>query len=149
MARFTNPISVSDLDSVVVDTPFVVNGGTTGTQPTFSGAPMFTGSYVKQGDSVTFRINVEMDNITNFGTGQYFVDLPFVSKYGILLRSGCLHDTSNSNQWSIAGHVFAGESRLTLWYTASTGQDELFDHNSPITLEVADTFHVSGTYIVA
>ena len=149
MARFTHPVSISDLNSIIVDTTFVVAGGTTGTQPTFSGAPLFSGSYIKNGDSVTFRINVEMDNITSFGTGQYYVDLHFASKYGILLRNGCLHDFSSQNQWSISGHIFAGESRMTLWFTSSTGQDELFDHNSPINLAIQDTFHVSGTYIAA
>lgn len=149
MARFNNQDSTLDLDAVVVDTSFAVNGGSAGTQPVFSGAPLFTGSYVKQGDSVTFRINVEMTNMTNFGTGQYYVDLPFASKYGILMRDGCLHDFSNQNQWAISGHVMAGQSRLTLWFTSGTGQDEVFDHNSPINLAVQDTFHVSGTYIAA
>ena len=31
---------------------FTVQGGTTGTQPTFSGDPMFTGSYVKEASLV-------------------------------------------------------------------------------------------------
>jgi len=55
---------------------FVVQGGTTGTQPTFSGNPLFSGSYVKTGPMVHFRIDVDFDNITSFGTGQYYLDLP-------------------------------------------------------------------------
>lgn len=128
---------------------FVVNGGTTATQPTFDGAPLFSGTYVKHGPLVFFQIQVDMDNITNFGTGQYYVDLPFDSKYAILLRDGCLHDESTGNEWSISGHVAAGTSRLFLFYTAGTGQDEFFDHNSPITLNALDNFHVSGSYIAA
>ena len=130
-----------------LDTSFIVSGGATGTMPTFSGDPLFTGSYIKYGDSVTFRVNVEMTNITNFGNGQYYIDLPFASKYGILMRNGCLHDASASNQWSISGHVNAGDSRLYLWFSSGSGQDEIFDYNSPVTLSQQDTFHVSGTYI--
>ena len=129
------------------ETSFTVLGGTDGNPPTFNGSPLFTGSYVKIGSLVTFRIDVDFDNITNFGTGQYFVQLPFNAKYGTMLRSGCLHRASNNNQYAINGHVFAGSNVLTLWYTAGTGQDEAFDHNSPYTITVNDNFHITGTYI--
>jgi hypothetical protein len=126
---------------------FTVNGGTLGTQPTFNGSPLFSGSYVKTGPLVHFQIQVDMDNITNFGTGQYYVDLPFPAKYGYQVREGCLHDISADKQYAIGGHVFAGQSRLNLFFTDTNGQDQEFDHNSPVTLAVADNFHVSGTYI--
>lgn len=142
--------TIGDIEqSTPVETLFAVNGGTTATQPTFDGAPLFSGSYVKTGPLVFFQIQVDMDNITNFGTGQYYVDLPFDSKYAILLRDGCLHDESTGNEWSISGHVAAGTNRLFLFYTAGTGQDEFFDYNSPITLNALDNFHVSGSYIAA
>jgi hypothetical protein len=129
------------------ETSFTVNGGTLGTQPTFDGAPLFSGSYVKNGPLVHFQIQVDMDNITNFGTGQYYVDLPFPAKYGYQVREGCLHDISTDRQYAIGGHVFAGQSRLNLFFTDTNGQDQEFDHNSPVTLAVADNFHISGTYI--
>jgi len=126
---------------------FTVSGGSLGTMPTFNGAPLFSGSYVKTGKLVHFQIQVDMDNITNFGTGQYYVDLPFDAKYAYQVREGCLHDASTDRQYAIGGHVAAGQSRLNLFFTDSNGQDQEFDHNSPITLAVADNFHVSGTYI--
>lgn len=126
---------------------FTVNGGSLGTMPTFDGAPLFSGSYVKTGPMVHFQIQVDMDNITSFGTGQYYVDLPFDAKYGYQLKEGCLHDISTSNQFAIGGHVAAGTSRLYLTYTGSNGQDEMFTHNSPVGLNAGDNFHISGTYI--
>lgn len=130
-----------------VETIFTVSGGTLGTQPTFDGAPLFSGSYIKNGSLVHFQIQVDMDNITSFGSGQYYVDLPFPAKYGYQVREGCLHDVSTDRQYAIGGHVFAGESTLKLFFTDSNGQDQEFDYNSPVTLNVADNFHVSGTYI--
>lgn len=145
----TGPMGPAGADAPIpVDTEFQVNGGSFGDQPTFSGDPMFYGSYTQFGDQVTFRIDVDMDNIIDFGTGQYYVDLPVASKYNMLMRGGCLHDISTGNQWPISGHVQAGETRMTLWFTSGTGQDEIFDHNSPVNLSTADNFHVSGTYIV-
>ena len=134
---------------VVEEVSFTVNGGTLGTQPTFDGSPLFSGSYVKTGPMVHFQIQVDMDNITNFGTGQYFIDLPFPAKYGYQVKQGCLHDDSSDKQYAIGGHVFAGQSQLALTFTNSAGQDEAFDFNSPVTLNVADNFHIAGTYITS
>lgn len=128
---------------------FTVNGGSTINPPQFNGAPLFSGSYVKVGPVVVFRINVEFDNITNFGTGQYFVDLPFAASNGTQIRGGCLHRASNGNQYAISGHVAAGSNRLFLFYSAGTGQDQEFTHNNPYNLQTFDSFHVGGTYLAA
>lgn len=129
---------------------YTITGGTTGPgaiQPTFTGAPMFAGSYVKNGPLVHFQVQVEMDNITSFGAGQYYIGLPFAAKYPYQIKGGCLHDASTGNQYAIGGHVAAGQTQLLLTFTNSNGQDDLFDHNSPVTLNVADNFHVAGSYI--
>ena len=130
-----------------VDTTFTVAGGTLGTAPTFEGAPLFTGSYVRTGPMVHFRIDVDFDNITSFGTGQYYVDLPFPAKHNYLFRNACLHDDSSQRQFGLSGHVYAGESRVTIFYTNTNGQDEAFDYNSPVVLSVNDNFHITGDYI--
>jgi hypothetical protein len=129
------------------DTPFAVAGGTLGTAPTFTGAPLFTGSYVKTGPMVHFRIDVDFENITSFGTGQYYLDLPFPAKYNYLFRNACLHDVSMPRQYGLSGHVLAGESRVTIFYTDTSGQDVAFDYNSPALLTTSDNFHISGDYI--
>ena len=132
----------------VSETSFTVNGGSLGTMPTFDGDPLFSGTYVKTGPLVHFQIQVDMDNITNFGTGQYYVDLPFPAKYSYHFRDACLHDNSGTvRQYALSGHVYAGQSQVTLWFTSTSGQDELFDYNSPALLTVSDNFHISGTYI--
>lgn len=140
---------LSDIsEATSTEVVYEIEGGTSGTQPTFTGDPLFSGSYVKIGNLVHFQIQVDMDNITNFGTGQYYVDLPFNAKYGYQFKEGCLHDFSSGKQYAIGGHVALGANRLYLTYTASNGQDESFTHSSPITLNVADNFHIAGTYIV-
>jgi hypothetical protein len=145
----TRIATIGDISNAApVETSFTVNGGTTGTQPTFDGAPLFSGSYVKTGPMLHFQIQVDMDNILTFGSGQYYVDLPFDAKYGYQFAAGCLHDASTGRQYAIGGHVYAGNNQLLLSYTDSNGQDAPFDYNSPMTLNVADNFHISGTYIV-
>jgi hypothetical protein len=137
-------IQLGDLASKSI--PFTVEGGTLGTQPTFTGAPLFTGSYTKLGNLVHFQIDVDMDNITSFGSGQYYITLPFPSEHNYQFSDGCLHDISASDQYSIMGHVVAGASQLKLLSVASNGKHVPFTHNVPVTLATADNFHLAGTY---
>lgn len=143
-------VTVADLASVAsapTEVSYIVTGGAHTTQPTFNGAPLFSGSYVEHGDLVHFRVSVLMTNITNFGQGQYYVDLPIISKYDWVTRAGHIHDQSTGKNYGISGHVEAGTYRLNLYFTDTNGQDSEFDYNSPITLSQADTFHISGSYI--
>jgi hypothetical protein len=141
---------ISYSNSGGVESTFTVAGGSLGTQPTFTGAPLFSGTYTKIGNLVHFQIQVDMDNITSFGTGQYYVDLPFPAKYGYKFRQGCLHDISATRDYEVGGHVNAGESRLTLT-SMDTQSGKVFDipftYENPVTLTTADNFHISGTYI--
>lgn len=140
-------------DSVVlgVETDFVVAGGTTGTPVTFSGAPLFNGSYIKLANNlVYFQIEVLFTNITSFGTGQYFVNLPFPTKHEIKFRDGCLHDVSATREYALGGSVLAGSETMLLTSTdtqSGTVYDIPFTRTAPVTLVVADKFHIAGTYI--
>lgn len=147
MARFTHP-AISSGGSTENNT-WVIEGGTTGAgavQPTFSGEPLFSGAWTRVEDLVFFNIDVDMDNITNFGSGQYYVKLPFAAKYNYLLSNGCVHDISTGNEYAVLGHVVAGSDILTLLTTTSNGQQNPFTSGVPFNLAVADNFHIAGTY---
>lgn len=140
------------LDAPVgVDTPFAVQGGSLGTQPTFDGEPLFEGSYTKAGSLVHFQFDVQFDNITSFGTGQYYLQLPFTSKYNYQFAAGCLHDISTGRDYPIFGHVVAGATQMVLKSIDAQGNAAFnvpFTSTAPVTLNVADNFHVSGSYII-
>jgi hypothetical protein len=141
----SHKIKASDLDVSGVSVVYQPAGGTLGTQPVFSG-PGITGSYVKFGPLVHFSIEVQFDNITSFGTGQYYLTLPFPAKHDYYFRDGNLFDFSTTRYYAISGHVFAGTSQLLLRSTGSNGHEIPFEHTVPFTLATADDFHVSGTY---
>lgn len=144
MARFTHP-SINISGSSDAGT-WIIEGGTLDVQPTFNGAPMFSGRWTLVGDICHFAVNVEMDNITSFGDGQYYIRLPFISKSNYLLSNGCLHDASTGDEYAILGHVRAGEDQMTLLSTISNGKQSAFTHSVPVGLNVADSFHIAGTY---
>jgi hypothetical protein len=55
----TNANKLATRGEVGLETSFVVGGGTDGTQPTFTGDPLFTGSYIRTiGNLVHFQIQV-------------------------------------------------------------------------------------------
>lgn len=133
--------------TVPVDTTYFADWEATLVPITFNGQPLVSGSYVQTGDLVFFRINVSMLNITSFGTGQYYVTLPFNSKYDMIVSSGHLNDNSTNNNYQLSGEITAGSNVMWLYYIASNSQLAAFDFNSPNVLELNDFFHISGTYI--
>jgi hypothetical protein len=88
-----------------------------------------------------------MSNITSFGTGQYYITLPFNAKYDTIVSSGHLHDTSANDDYQLSGEVEAGSNVMWLYYIATNSQLAAFDYNSPKALDLNDFFHISGTYI--
>ena len=129
----------------VVTTFSDVSGGTDGTQPTFSGT-VFTATYTRFGDMVYFAYSVDFTNILTFGTGQYFMTLPYNSRRPVTFSGGSLTDDSSGSIYSIIGQVAAGSNVMTLSYIKSNGETEPFEHNKPITLTTADSFDITGTY---
>ena len=143
----SHKIKLSDLDRAS-DVTYVPLGGTDGTQPTFSGDPLITGSYTVFGNLCHFQIDVDFDNVTSFGSGQYYLTLPFPSTHAFLVRDGCLHDISHGNQYAISGHVDPGSDILQLFSVTSNGRDVPFTHHVPVNLAVADNLHIAGVYHV-
>lgn len=131
-----------------VTTEFAVEGGTSGTQPTFSG-PVFTATYTRFGNMVHFAYDVDFANITSFGTGQYFMTLPYPARRNYLFRDGCLHDIGSGTTYHISGHVDESTDVLQLFFSdkvASAVQDVAFTATAPFTLATEDKFHIAGTY---
>lgn len=145
MARFTSNIG-TQVGDTANDTWVAAGGVVSGTTPTYNGDPLFTGGYNLIDNICHFHIDWGMDNVTNFGSGQYYVELPFASKNNYLLSDGCLHDTSASHQYSILGHVVAGSNILSLFSVGNNGRQVSFTGAVPVTLSTADNIHIAGVY---
>jgi hypothetical protein len=62
-----------------------------------------------------------------------------------------LHDISESKDYPMTGHIYAGESRMLLKSLDASGNSAFavpFTATTPLTLDVADSFHISGNYIL-
>ena len=119
-----------------------------GTGLTYTNTPA-TGSYIKIGNLVQVQIDVLFSTVTNFGTGQYSLTIPFPSKYHTDVYGGSVHDITNQgiDHYSLKGHLTPSSLSMTIWNLASAAQDEPMNHNTPFNLAQADRFHMSFSYI--
>lgn len=128
-----------------INVAYEPEGGTDGTQPTFSGPAIF-GSFNRFGNMSHFAIQVDFDNITSFGTGQYYVTLPYPAKHRYTFANGHLLDVSSSKTYNLVGETAKDSDVIKIYYIGSNGQMDPFTFNSPVTLTTADYFDISGTY---
>lgn len=146
MARFTHP-AFGDVGGLTTEIKSY-SPTWSGTGLTFTGTPA-TGSYIKIGNLVVVQIDVEFDNVTNFGTGNYSLTVPLASKYHTDVYGGSIHKTTNQgiDHYSIKGHMSPGSSTFTIWAIGSNAADQPFNHQAPVNLTAEDKFHMSFSYI--
>ena len=108
-----------------------------------------TGSYIKIGNLVTVQIDVLFTTVTNFGTGQYSLTLPFASKYHTDVYGGSIHKVTNqgTDHYSLKGHLAPTSSTFTVWAIGSSAADQTFNNNTPVGIDTDDKFHMSFSYI--
>ena len=146
MARFYNPIpGAFEYTDGSIQTYSPVWSGT---GLVYTGTPA-TGSYVKIGKTVIVQIDVVFTNVSNFGTGQYSLTLPFNSLYHTDVYGGSIHKVTNQgvDHYSIKGHLSENSSSFTIWTINSNATDAPFDHQAPINIDTDDKFHMSFSYL--
>jgi len=131
----------------------------TGTNSTY---PTYNSYYVKIGQLVTFNIKIQMTTVTNFGTGQFKVDLPFIP-----IASAANHfsawawvdpsqpaDELNGHVQMVADHISGSQTLDLHWLKETTASpkpliESLLTQGTPVTFTTASIFYVNGTYISA
>jgi hypothetical protein len=134
----------------------------TGLTFTGSGAtyPTYNSYYVKAGQLVTFWIAVDFTTVTNFGTGQFKVELPFapISTASNHFSAWCWIDPSSSpNELNghiqlVADHLPADQTLDLHWLKATTSNpkpviESILSQGTPVTFTTASKLYVNGTYI--
>ena len=131
----------------------------TGTGLTY---PTYSSYYVKYGQMVTFNIIVNLTTVTNFGTGQFKVDLPFAP-----LAQTANHfsawswvdpsqpaDELNGHVQMVADHLPNSQTLDLHWLKETTANpkpliESLLVQGTPVTFTTASRMYINGTYIAA
>lgn len=130
----------------------------TGTNSTY---PTYNSYYVKNGHIVSFWIQVDMTTVTNFGTGQYKVELPFAPITGAMNHflgwvwrdPSVPADQLDGHIQILADHLPNNGITLDLhWLGETTPEpkptvEHIFKQGSPITLTTVSKVYINGTYI--
>jgi len=130
----------------------------TGTENTY---PTYNSYYVKNGRMVSFNIEVDLSTVTNFGTGQYKLQLPFTPQFGFNHFSGWAWADPDVSPDTGTGHTIINADTagvtdvLDLHYLKSAGgantpiREGLFVQGTPVTLTTISKIYVNGTYITS
>lgn len=137
----------------------------TATGLTFTGSgatyPTYNSYYVKAGKLVSFVIEVDMSTVTNFGTGQYKLQLPFTPVVGYNHFPGWALVDPSLNPDVPNGHIILNVDHsgvtdvLDIHYLKQAGGansgiiEGLFLQGTPVTLTTASKIYINGTYIAA
>lgn len=132
---------------------------------TFTGSgtsyPTYNSYYVKSGQLVTFWIAVDLDTVTNFGTGQYMLKLPVQPLASSMNHFAGWINVDPSANPDNAGHAIlnadhlAGSDTLDLHYIKQSGganspvMEAMFKQGNPVTLTTSSKIYINGTYIAA
>ena len=136
----------------------------TGTGLSFTGTntthPTYNSYYMKLGQLVTFNIKCIMSTVTNFGTGQLKLELPFtpIPTAANHFSAWCWAnpalpaDELNGHVQLVADHL-PGSATLDLhWLKETTASpkpliESLLVQDTPITLTTSSILYVNGTYL--
>ena len=124
--------------------------------------PCYESYYVKHLQMVNFQISVNLSTVTNFGTGQFKVELPF-TPYGSFANhfQGWVWVDPTQPADDLNGHIVIngdhlyGDKTLDLhWNAATTSSpkpiiESTFSQGTPVTLTTASRIQISGSYISA
>jgi hypothetical protein len=122
--------------------------------------PCYDSHYIKHLQMVTFSIKVNLATVTNFGTGQFKLELPFMPYDAIAnhFPAWCWVDPTQPPD-ELNGHVILQADHLpnskTLdlhWLQSTTANpkpiiEKLFIQGNPVTLTTSSLLYVNGTYI--
>jgi hypothetical protein len=157
--------TIGDIDSTVSNGMVRYSPTFTATGLAFTGSetthPTYNSYYVKAGQMVSFVIEVDLTTVTNFGTGQYKLQLPFTPAFGFNHFSGWAWADPNVSPDTGTGHTIINADTagvtdvLDLHYLKQAGganspiREGLFLQGTPVTLTTISKIYVNGTYIAA
>ena len=130
---------------------------------TFTGSginyPTYNSYYIKSGLLVSFVIEIDFTTVTNFGTGQYKVELPFVPAFAYNHFCGWIWADPNIDPDTGTGHTILNADTagittvLDLHYLKQSGgantpiREGLWKQSIPVTLTQISKAYINGTYI--
>lgn len=124
------------------------------TMQTVNNNMVYTGNPVtievqRIGKMITANALIDFTNVTNFGTGQYYFDIPagIPTRAHDLQAGGFLVD--NGTYYTIFGTLGAADNKMYLWHPTSNGGSDTVTHNKPANLDATSVINITGVALLA
>lgn len=101
------------------------------------------------GKMITANAIIEFTNVTDFGTGQIYFDIPagIPDRLHDLSAGGYLVDGGTT--YSIFGTLGATDDKMYLWHPTSNGGSDTVTHNKPTVLDTTSVINITGVALLA
>ena len=101
------------------------------------------------GKMITANATIQFTNVTNFGTGQIYINMPvsIPTRSHDLAAGGYLVDGGTT--YSIFGTLGATANKMYLWHPTSNGGSDVMDYNSPAVLDTTSVVNITGVALLA
>lgn len=101
------------------------------------------------GKMITANAFISFTNVTNFGTGQYYINMPgsIPAREHDLVASGYVQD--GGVIYTCFGSLAATDNKMYLWVPTSNGGSDALDYNTPAVLDTASLINITGVALLA
>lgn len=101
------------------------------------------------GKMITANAEIVCTNISNFGTGQIYFNLPAAipPRAHDLAASGFI--TQGGNTYTIFGTLAKNDTKMYLWAPTSNGGSDTVTYNKPAVLTTSAVFNITGVALLA
>lgn len=101
------------------------------------------------GKMITANATIQFTNVTNFGTGQMYINMPagLPTRSHDLAAGGYLVDGGTT--YTIFGTLTATGNKMYLWHPTSNGGSDVMDYNSPAVLDTTSVVNITGVALLA
>jgi hypothetical protein len=115
---------------------------------TYTGNPV-TIEVQRIGKMITANAIIEGTNVTSWGTGQIYFDLPagIPTRAHDLAAGGFLVD--GGSYYTLFGTLGATDNKMYLWHPTSNGGSDTVTHNKPATLDSTSVINITGVALLA
>jgi hypothetical protein len=136
-----------NLYSTTVNT-FTTTIQSTNNNMSFTGTPCDI-EIQRIGKMITANATITCTNVTNFGTGQIYFNMPvgIPARSHDLAASGFLVDGGTT--YTIFGTLGATDNKMYLWHPTSNGASDILDYNSPAVLDTTSVINITGVALLA
>jgi hypothetical protein len=139
-------IADNNLSTTIIALPTTIQS--TNNNMVYTGNPC-TIEVQRIGKMITANALINFTNVTNFGTGQIYINIPagIPNRLHDLSAGGFLEKAGTT--YTVFGTLAATDNKMYLWHPTSNGASDTVTHNKPTTITTTTIINITGVALLA